>query len=115
MDNTNFADYGLVGIILFMTFQYLVKPFVANLLQRRASSEGNGHGSRMDRAEKDIEKLDKEKVTVPTCKVIHAALDARYASLDAKVETVRENQIEGQRIIFSKLDDLYKAVERSKS
>ena len=40
MEFTNLSDFGVIGLFLFMSFQYVVKPLVTNYLQKR---NGNGH------------------------------------------------------------------------
>ena len=88
LEGSNFADYGLAGILIFMTFQYLVKPLIDSL-----KSRSNGTGPRVVRAERDIQKLDEGKVSVSSCKLIHKTVDENFA--EAK---------RGQKVIIDKLD-----------
>jgi len=40
----NFADYGIVGLMLFMVFQYVIKPIIQGFLEKRKAENGKAKG-----------------------------------------------------------------------
>lgn len=36
-------DYGIVGMMLFMTFQYVIKPIVTGFIEKRKKENGTSH------------------------------------------------------------------------
>lgn len=105
METSNFIDYGLAGVMLFMVFQYVVKPVMANFQAKKNSDNGNG---RMKRVEEDVHKLETCKVETTSCKIIHKNLDDTLGRLEKgqerSLEAIRAvNRELGE--ITSKLDD----------
>lgn len=43
MEGLSLADYGVLGVFLFMIFQYIIKPIMTSFLERRKSNGNPGH------------------------------------------------------------------------
>lgn len=40
MDTVSLADFGIIGLLMFMCFQYIIKPIIASLLDKRRGNPG---------------------------------------------------------------------------
>lgn len=79
MEDLRITDLGIVGVLMFMIFQYIVKPMVSSLLERRR----NGHQSSEEPLPEkpsvnitdELKSLDNKKVDRHYCSLKHNYLD----------------------------------------
>jgi hypothetical protein len=92
MEDLRITDLGIAGAVLFMTFQYIVKPVIASVLERRRNGHGGDEiGPALPPGEaenriatnvmEDMRELELNKVDKTTCKLIHHHIDDTFRGL----------------------------------